>query len=388
MTLWRLIVRNTKRRPLRSSLAVGGLAMVVLAFGLVCLTLSQWQAATSETTKNRLVTVHAMAESLRLPLAYKDRIAVLPGVQSVHYGVWVGGIYKDPKQTFGTFAEPAVTLLSTYPEIVLSEEHRLAFIRDRRSCIVGNKLAERYGWKLGDVIPLTGVAYSGQWEFIVRGIYESTNTKVFSDQEMYFHWEYLNEQLKTTEPDRADQVGWFVIRADLKNGASMVATVIDAAFSNSVAETRTQLEQAYIAGWIARSSVLLHGLEAVSACMNVIALLVLANVLTMSIRERTKEYGVLKTIGFRTRHFCVLILGESLLLALAGGLVGLGLLVPASYLYALMVGFDGYVPTYEITGETIWLCSGMMAAVGILASVWPIMRISRMSVLKGLHHIG
>lgn len=235
---------------------------------------------------------------------------------------------------------------------------------------------------------MTGSVYPGQWEVVVRGIYRSTNTKIFSDQELFLHWEYLNEQLKTTEPDRADQVGWFAIRAEPDAGAATVAASIDAVFANSIAETRTQLEQAYVAGWIARSSALLRGLEVVSGVMNVIALLVLANALAMSVRERTKEYGVLKTIGFQPRHFCALILGESLLLSLGGGTAGLGLLFPASRLYGVMIADGGYVPTYEMTADTIGLCLAMMGAVGFLAAVWPILRLIRMSTVQGLRHVG
>ncbi len=388
MTLGRLVFRNTVRRPVRMALTVAGLAMVVLAFGLIRLTLNQWTATATEANKNRLVTVHAMSESLKLPLAYRDRIAALPGVQSVHFGVWFGGIYQDPKQRLASFAEPPATLLSTYPEILLSEESKLSFIQDRRGCLVGIRLAERYGWKIGDVIPLTGTGYPGQWDIVVRAIYQSTNAKVFSDEELYLHWDYVNEQMKTTDPTQVDQVAWYSTRTLPGFKPSAVAAAIDATFANSFAETRTQLEQAFVAGWFARSGTLLQGLEIMSGVINGIALLVLANALAMAVRERTKEYGVLKTLGFQPRHFFGLVLGESLLLAFLGGAVGLGLLSPVSKLYGELTPMGGYVSIHKLTAETIGLCFLMMLFVGIAAALWPAVRLIRTTALDALRHIG
>lgn len=388
MTLGRLVLHNTARRPVRMGLTVAGLAMVVLAFGLIRLTLDEWTAAATEANKNRLVTVHAMSGFMKLPLAYRERIAALPGVQSVHFGVWFGAVYQDPKQPLASFAEPPVTLFSTYPEILLSEESRLRFIQDRRGCLVGIRLAERHGWKIGDVIPLTGTVYPGQWDVVVRAIYRSSNVKVFSDQELFLHWEYVNEQMRTTDPTQVDQVEWYATRTQPGIQPSAVAVAIDTAFANSFAETRTQLEQAFVAGWIARSGLLLQGLAIMSGVINGIALLVLANALAMAVRERTKEYGVLKTLGFQPRHFFGLVLGESLLLAFFGGALGLGLLYPAARLYGIMTADRGFVPTYALTIETVGLCVAMILLVGVAASLWPALRLIRTSALDALRHVG
>ncbi len=388
MTLGRLVLRNTVRRPVRMGLTVAGLAMVVLALGLIRWTLNQWAATATEANKNRLVTVHAMSGYMKLPLAYRDRIAALPGVQSVHFDVWFGGIYQDPKQPLASFATTPATLFMTYPEILLSEESKLRFIQDRRGCLVGIRLAERYGWKVGDVIPLTGTAYPGQWEVVVRAIYRSSNPKVFMDEELLLHWDYVNEQMKTTDPARADQVDVYVTRPILGVQPSAVAAAIDATFANSFAETRTQLEQAFVAGWYARSSTLLQGLEIMSGVISGIALLVLANALAMAVRERTREYGVLKTLGFQPRHFFGLVLGESLLLAVLGGVLGLGLLSPTARLYGEMTSAGGYVPTYELTIATVGLCFATMLVVGIAAALWPALRLIRTTALDELRHIG
>lgn len=361
--------------------------MVVLAFGLVRLTLDEWQAAARVPTKDRLVTVHASGV-LPLPLAYKDRMAVIHGVKSVHHGVAFGGIYQDPKQPLYSFAEPAATLFETYPEILLPESERLAFIRDRRGCIVGLPLALRYGWKVGDVIPLTGTVYPGQWEVVVRGIYQSSNTKVFSDQELFLQWDYVNEQVRATEPDRADQVTWYAIRHEPGADGHMVAGSIDAAFANSFAETRTEMEQAFIAGWIARSGALLHALEVISGVINGIGLLVLANAMGMAVRERTREYGVMKTLGFQLRHFCVLVVGESLFLVICGSGLGLTLLIPAAQLYGMLTSDSAYETSYSINTDILWVSVGVMILVGLLAAVWPVVRLVRMTTLQGLRHSG
>jgi putative ABC transport system permease protein len=325
---------------------------------------------------------------MKLPLAYRDRIAALPGVQSVHFDVWFGGIYQDPKQPLASYATPPATLFITYPEILLSEESKLRFIQDRRGCLIGIRLAERYGWKVGDVIPMTGTVYPGQWEVVVRGIYRSSNPKVFSDEELLLHWDYVNEQTKATDSSRADQVDVYATRPLPGVQPSSVAAAIDATFANSFAETRTQLEQAFVAGWFARSSTLLHGLEIMSGVINGIALLVLANALAMAVRERTREYGVLKTLGFQPRHFFGLVLGESLLLAFLGGALGLGLLPPTAKLYAELTHMVGYVSLYELMAGTVGLCFAMMLLVGIAAALWPALRLIRTSALDELRHIG
>ena len=184
MTLGRLILRNTMRRPVRLGLTVGGLAMVVLAFGLIRLTLDQWEAGSRAALKNRLITVHAMSDQLRLPLAYKDRLTVIPGVRTVHFGSVFDGVYQDPKQSFASYAEQAATFFDTYPEVVVSDAERLAFQQDRRGCIIGHRLAARFGWKVGEAITLKGTVYPGDWELVVRGIFRSTSPNVMGEGEL------------------------------------------------------------------------------------------------------------------------------------------------------------------------------------------------------------
>lgn len=388
MTLGRLILRNAVRRPVRLALTVCGLAMVVVAFGLIRLTLDEWQSAARGAHHNRLVTVHAMSERLRLPLAYAGRLAAMPGVRRLHYGNYFGGVYRYPKDSFGSFAEQAATLFDTYPEIIIPEDQQRAFQQDRRGCIVGWRLAQRFGWKVGDAISLTGTIYPGEWDMVVRGIFRSTNPNVFGDGELFLHWAYANERLKTADPDRADQVGWFVVVPAVAADARRVASEIDAGFANSFAETRTESEQAYFAGWVARSSTLLQGLEGLSGVINGIAVLVLLNALSLAMRERTREYAVMKVVGFQARHLWWLVMGESVLLALCGGALGLALLLPAARLYAYMTESNGYVAHYVLTGETAAVCLGVMLVVGLLAGLWPGLRVTRMTALSGLRHAG
>lgn len=388
MTLLRVMLRNTIRRPVRLALTIGGLAMVVLAFGLLRLTLDEWHSGVKAAANNRLITVHAMSDSLQLPLAYKERMAVIPGVQLVHYGNVFGVEYRDAKESFGAFAEEMKTFFETYPEVILNDSDRLAFLQDRGGCLIGWKLAARFGWKVGDVIPLKGTTHAGNWELVVRGIFHSSNPAIMGEGELYVHWQFANERLKSTAPDRVDQVGWYVATTAPGVNPRTVVAAIDTTFANSFAETRTEREQAYIAGWVARSGALLDALDWLSGVMNGIAALVLVNALAMAVRERTREYGVMKTLGFRPSHLAALVLGESLLVALGGALVGLGLLYPAARLYAVMVAGGKTVGSYEITAETIWLCLGMMVLVGSVAALWPAVRLSRMTTLEGLRHRG
>ncbi|HNM20616.1 MAG TPA: ABC transporter permease, partial [Nitrospira sp.] len=351
-------------------------------------TLDEWHSGVKAAANNRLITVHAMSDSLLLPLSYRDRMSVVPGVQVVHFGNVFGVEYRDAKESFGAFAEQMSTFFETYPEVILNEGDRLAFLKDRGGCLIGQKLAARFGWKVGDVIPLKGTTHPGNWDLVVRGIFRSSSPGIMGEGELYVHWEFANERLRSTAPDRADQVGWYVITTAPGVNPRTVVAAIDATFANSFAETRSEREQAYIAGWVARSGALLDALDWLSGVMNGIAALVLVNALAMAVRERTREYGVMKTLGFQPRHLVALVLGESLLVALGGALAGLGLLYPAARLYAVMVAGGKTVGAYEITFETIGMCLGVMGLVGLMAALWPAVRLSRMTTLEGLRHRG
>ncbi len=317
----KLTWRNTIRHPLRASLTVIGMAVAVLAFCLLRTVVAAWYSGVDASSPVRLVTRNAISLVATLPMSYLPKIKALPGVSTVGYSYWFGGIYIDEKHFFPQFATSIPVSLDIYPEFIFPPDQRLALVRDRRGCGAGRKLADRYGWRLGDLIILKGTIFPGEYRFVLRAIYNGRDPST-DETQFFFHWDYLNESLKKTTPDRADQVGWFLVQVASPELAAPVGEQIDAMFKNSLAETLTETEKAFNLGFIAMTEAILVAIQVVSWVVIGVILVVLANTMAMSARERLGEYAVLKTMGFRARHLAGLILGESLLLALVGGGVG------------------------------------------------------------------
>jgi putative ABC transport system permease protein len=211
MSQWLMLVaRNVLRNRLRTSLTLIGLAVAILAFGLLQTVVKTWYLGVDNAAPSRLLTRNAVSVALPLPQTYYKRISALEGVRSVTYMSWFGGVYKDPKNFFPQFAIDAASYLDMYPQIVVTDEVRRAFLRDRRGAIVGRTLANRYGFKPGDVIQLRGTIFPGIWEFVISGIFDSRDPKTGASQ-LFFRWDYLNETLRVRSRAQAEQVGFFAV---------------------------------------------------------------------------------------------------------------------------------------------------------------------------------
>jgi putative ABC transport system permease protein len=381
----KLTWRNTLRHPLRASLTVAGMALAVLAFCLLRTVVAAWYAGVANASPSRLVTRSAISLVFRLPLAYLPKIQSVPGVKAVAYGTWFGGVYIDEKHFFPQFAVSLPNYFDIYTQYQLPEGQKSAFFQDRRGAAAGRQLAARYGWKIGDAIILQGRIYSGEYRFILRAIYTGRDSTT-DEGRFYFNWEYLNERMKKDQPDRADQVSWFLVEVTRPELAAAVAAQIDAMFKNSLAETITETEAAFFQGFVSMTEAILLAIQVVSWLVIGVILVVLANTMAMSARERLGEYAVLKTMGFRPRHLAGLILGESLLLALAGGLVGLSLTFPAVHVFKTQLG--QYFRVFPLTRLTLGLGLGTALAVGILAALIPAWRASRVGIAAALRKVG
>src|SRR5512140_3794162 len=231
----KLILRNAFRHKLRTMLTIAGVAIAVLAFGLLRTLVGLWYLGAENASATRLVTRNAISLVFSLPISYKDRIRQVPGVKGVSWGNWFGGIYIDEKHCFANYAVEPKSYLELYPEFVLPSDQKKSFFLDRKGCIVGRKLADLYGWKVGDLITLRGTIFPGQWEFVLRGIYKGAE-KSTEERVLLFHWDYLNETLKKTMPRRADQVGFYMIGVKQPGQAAEVTEATDRLFRNSLAE--------------------------------------------------------------------------------------------------------------------------------------------------------
>jgi putative ABC transport system permease protein len=383
--MFKLTLRNTWRHPLRSSLTIFGMAVAVLAFCLLRTVVAAWYSGVSAASPNRLVTRNAISLIFRLPLAYFLKIQALPGITGLAYGNWFGGVYIDEKNFFPQFSVDLPRYLDIYPEYLIPEDQKLALLRDRRGAAAGRQLAQRHGWKLGDSIILRGTIYPGEYRFILRAVY--TGREATTDEgRFFFHWDYLNETMKKNFPQRADQVGWFLTRVARPELAAPVAEQIDALFKNSLAETLTESEAAFQMGFVSMTEAILLAIQVVSWLVIGVILVLLANTMAMSARERLGEYAVLKTIGFRPRHLAGLILGESLLLAFMGGLIGLSLTFPAVHIFRTKLG--QYFRVFPLTRFTLALGLTTALCVGILAALLPAWRASRVAIAEALRKVG
>ena len=380
----KLALRNTLRHKIRTGLTVFGLFVAVLAYGLLQTVVDAWFAGAAAASKTRLITRSAISLTFTLPISYEARIKGVEGVTTVARSTWFGGIYKEPKNFFPQFAVSA-NYLDLYTDYLLPEAERQAWLRDRRGAVIGRQLADQYGFKVGDVIPLRGSIYTGDWQFVVRGIFDGVDdTKI--TRHMLFHWTYLNEWLVQRPPRRPNQVGVFIVGIDVPERAAAVSRAVDAQFENSVAETLTETETAFQLSFVSMSNEIIAAIRLVSYVVILIILAVMANTMAMSARERTAEYATLKALGFGPGFVALLIFGESLALSVMGGGAGLWLTPYAAAGFKQAVG--GIFPVFAVSQATVIAQGGCALVVGIVAAIVPAVQASRVRIVEGLRAMG
>ncbi len=386
MSMLKLIAKNSFRHTLRVILTIIGISIAVLAFGLLRTVVTAWSAGVAASSPNRLVTRQAISFIFTLPYAYKDKIATIPGIDQVSYFNWFGGTYIDKNQFFARVACDPETLFKVYPEYQLSPSEKAKFLSERNACIVGNETAKRYNLKIGDIMNIDGDIYPGKWQFVVRGIY-TPRTKSDDATQMFFHWNYLNERMKADYPNRADEIGWYVIKIKDAGASATISQKIDNLFKNSRAETKSETEGQFQQGFVASSGAIIGAINIMSYLIIGIILLVLCNTMIMTARERTREYAVLKTLGFTGKHLFTFIAGEALIISCIGALIGLSLLIP------IVQGFEsflpkGWFPVFNIENSTYLMAGSSALLVGIIASIVPIYRALNTRIVDGLRFNG
>ncbi|NUQ81561.1 MAG: ABC transporter permease [Bacteroidetes bacterium] len=386
MIITKFIVKNVFRHKLRTALTILGLAIAVMAFGLLRTVVTAWNYGVDASSSTRLITRHAVSFIFPLPYNYRDQIAQIPGVKQVSFATWFGGVYKDnaPDAFFPRFAVDPESFFPVYNEFILPDDQLKAFISQRNGCVVGKKIADQFGFKIGDIITMQGDIFPGMWDFVVTGIY-SGRDKTVDETQMIIQWAYLDESLKETSPSRVGYVGWYIVAIDKANQAGMVSESIDGLFSNSSAKTKTETEKAFQQGFVSMSSAILASLEIISFVIIGIILLVLGNTMIMSARERIREYAVLKALGFSSALVSGLIIGESVLIGFAGGLIGLALTFPIANAFGQ--AFPTIFPVFEVMPVTMILSVGFSLGVGLLASAFPAWKSGRTTIVDGLRQI-
>lgn len=385
MFILKLLLKNTFRHKLRAWLTILSITIAILAFGLLQTVVDAWYVGVERSAANRLVTRNAVSMIFSLPLSYKDKIRQIPGVKQVTYANWFGGVYIDEKNFFPNFAIEPKTYYALYPEYVFPAAQMEAFLRDRKSCVAGRKLVERFGWKIGDTIVLKGTIYPGNWEFVLRGIYKGRDENV--DENIFaFHWDYLNETLRRTVPARADQVGVYIVEVERGDMAADLAAAIDRAFKNSIAETLTETERSFNLSFISMADTIIMVIRLVSLAVIIIIIAVAANTMSMTARERIGEFAILKTLGFGGWRVAGLIFGESMIITMFGCLFGIIFTFPAARLFIKFAG--QYFHVFNVAADTIYMDVVAALIVGILAAILPARRAVRIKIADGLRRVG
>jgi putative ABC transport system permease protein len=382
-----IAARNLFRNKFRTLFTVLGAAFAVLAFVFVQTVLSSWNAAIEFAAKDRIGTRHKISMILPLPKRYAEAVREVPGVKHVCFMNWFGG--RDPKDKnnfFATIAVESKTLFDVMDEVVVAPEDKERWLADRQGAIIGDVLARKMGLKVGDKVTLAGTIFPGDWQFNVSGIYTATRRSIDRSQ-FFFHWDYLNESIP--EP-RRDEIGWISARLDDPSRSAEVSAAIDKIFDERDVQTASMSERAMNLSFMAMFSAVLAALDAVSLIILVIMMLILGNTIAMGVRERTREYGVLRAVGFQPRHVGIFILGEALTIGIIAGLVGLGISYPL-----VELGFGRFVeenmgswfPYFRIS--TVTMVAAVLLAVGlsVAGALLPAYRASKLSVTDALRRV-
>jgi len=365
MKSFRLVWANLHRKKIRTTLTVGSFTVALFLFGLLAAVRIGFRGGVDAAGADRLDVINRVSLILPLPFSYRDRILKIPGVSGVTYANWFGGVYQDERNFFPQFAVDKDTWFDVYADYAVSPEGREAFLRDRQAVMVGRSLAKRFGFKVGDRIPLRGTIWAGNWEFNVAGIYDGSQPDADTSG-MFFRADYLEERRTFGK----GTVGWYVVKIGNPDDAVRVTKAIDDLFANSPFETRTQTEKAFAASFVKQMGNIELLIMSIGAVVFFTLLLVTGNTMAISVRERSGELAVLKTVGFSDVRVLRLILAEAVLIAGQGGFIGLALaklvipglsralpMLGALYISPLTFGF-GFV-----------LALGVGAAAGLLPAL-------------------
>ena len=382
MTLTRFVTKNAFRNKRRSILTI-----LSIAFSLWLLTLMMtiWHAFYLEDgsaeSAERLIVRHRVSLTFSLPSYYREKIRAIPGVVSVVPVSWFGGIYKDqkPENFFAQFGTDPDEFFKTYRDMKMPEEQITAWQRDRQGVIVDDTLAKKYGWKLGDRIVLQGTIYPVNLELNIRGIFHS----VPDNKSVYFNTKYVEESVNWFK----GQAGTFGILADSPGNVSKIAAAIDDMFRNSPQPTKAETEKAFGLEFVAMMGNVKAFILSICSAVVFATLLVSANTMAMSIRERTREVAVLKTLGFTRITVLVLFVGEAVALSIFGGLIGICM---GSGLVWLATHSPQFVSFFSLSVTPgIWLAAILTSGlVGLLSAAVPSYHASKVNIVDGLRHIG
>ena len=382
MKFIRLVLKSARRSKRRTLLTVMSVAIAVFLFASLRAVLDGFSAGAEASSSTRIVTIRSTSLIFSMPTSHAEAIKMTPGVQDITWANWFGGIYKDPQNFFANFAIEPESYLRMYPEIQLTPEERKAFLEDRTGCIVGDGLAKRFAFKVGDRITMqVGIPIYGtqDYDFTVRAIYKSGGAAV-DNQSMMFHWKYVDERSIVK-----GQVGWYVMQIANPDQATQVAMAIDQKFTNSPNETKTDTERAFQSSFVSMFGNLNLLLGSIAIAVVITTLFVAGNTMAMSVRERTTEIAVMRTLGFPSSTIFLLVAGEGLIMAVVGGLIGAGLARVIVNPDFMQVG--AFIPVFGVNNVNFVMALLLSAGIGILAGLIPATMASRLKIVDALRRV-
>ena len=381
MKFWPLIWSALRRKRVRTFFTLLSILIAFLLYGYLAAVNMAFRLGVDVTGADRLVLRHKVSFSILLPESYLGRIEATPGVVEATHASWFGGIYQEPKNFFPQMAVEPEGYLALYPEFLLPEEQKQAWLADRTAAIVGRNTAERFGWKIGDRIPIQATVWrkadgSSAWEFNLVGIYDGAEDATDTTQ-FLFHYDYFDEARMFAK----GQVGWYIVRINDPAHADDIAQRIDTQFANSFYETKTSTEKAFIQGFAKQIGNIGAIIGGILSAVFFTILLVTGNTMMQSVRERTAELAVLKTVGFSNRLVLGLVLAESLTLAAVGGVLGLTL---AWWAIGRGDPTGGALPIFFLPPQDVLLGGGFMVALGLLTGLLPAVQAMRLRVVDAV----
>jgi len=379
----RLIFANLFRKKIRLILTIGSFAVALFLFSFLAVVKGAFGRGADIAGADRLVIINRISIIQPLPLSYRDKILRIPGVKAITHNNWFGGVYQDEKNFFPQFAIDVENQRTVLPELKVPDDQWANFVKDRQGAIAGAKTAARFGWKIGDRIPIKTTIFGGAntWEFNLDGIYHST-TVGGDESQFWFQWDAFEEGVPKTFKDN---VGWYVLKLDSPDDAVRVSKAIDDMFANSSFETKTETESAFAAGWVKQFGNIEFLILTIGAVVFFTLLLVTGNTMAISVRERIGELAVLKAIGFSDRSILFFVLAESLTIALVGGLIGLGLAALA--IPVLGAALNGLLPTLILSPAILSVGLGTALLVGVVSGLLPGIGAMRMRVVNALRRV-
>jgi putative ABC transport system permease protein len=378
-----LLCANLLRKKVRTTLTVGSFAVAVFLFGLLFVVRGAFNQGVSVAGADRLVVLNRVSIINPLPLSYRDKMLRIPGVQYVTSDNWFGGVYREEKNYFPQFAIDPDNQRKVFPELEVADDQWKAFVEDRTGAIVGADTAKRFGWKVGDRIPLKATIYGGDtWEFNLRGIYHAVPGNDLS--EFWMQYKFLEER----SPMVGGTVGWYTVKLANPDDATRVSQAIDSTFANSPFETKTETEKAFALSFAKQAGNIEFVILAIGSVVILTLLFVTANTVATSVRERIGELAVLKAIGFSSRFVLGFILGESALIALLGGSLGVLLCKGfTGFVEASGILSGGAIGLLHLSGATAALSLCVALGVGVLAGVLPAVSAMRFHVAPALRRV-